>query len=221
MTTLAQPGCLITFEGLGGCGKSTLVRRLAAWLEQASLPIALTREPGGTPLGANLRGLLLEKGAVPVPWAEAFLFEADRAQTYAEVIIPALRDGKIVISDRNYYGTVAYQGFGRALDLDLIDRMTRAATGGHWPTLVVVLDVDPAIGLRRKYGQDAVDRFDEEDLAFQQRVREGYLFAAQRDPHAHVVDAARAADDVFRDVCGIAAAALADRLPPHVLEGHR
>lgn len=191
-------GMFISFEGIGGCGKSSVVRRLVAWLETSHQPVVQTREPGGTILGEDLRSLLLRQGDVPVPWAEAFLFEADRAQTYAEIIIPALQEGKIVVSDRNYYGTIAYQAFGRDLDLDLVDAMSRAAMRGYAPTLTFVLDLDPVVALQRKHGQDNVDRFDDEGIAYQQRVRDGFLFAARRDTeHSHIIDASRSADEVF------------------------
>lgn len=182
-------GFLITFEGLGGSGKSTVVRSIYAWLQQQGEDVILTREPGGTPLGTHLRNTVL--GMAPMThWTEAFLFEADRAQTYAEVILPAINEGRVVVSDRNLYGTIAYQGFGRNLDLDLIDAMSKVATVGQAPHLAIVLDVDPAVGLRRKQKQGEEDRFDRESLEYQARVREGYLFAAARDqPRSRVIDA--------------------------------
>ena len=204
-------GLLITFEGMGGSGKSTIVARVVDWLVQHGIGVVKTREPGGTPLGGRLRTLLLE-GSPPTPWGEAFLFETDRAQTYADVIIPALQRGQVVVSDRNLYGTIAYQGFGRGLDVDLIDRMNSVATFGRVPDLVFVMDVDPLKGLERKFGSGAQDRFDEEGPEFQHRVREGYLFAARRDaPRASVIDANRDADAVMAEVTTAIRAILVDR----------
>ncbi len=213
MSSQATQGTLITFEGLGGSGKSTIIARLASCLAKLGAEVVTTREPGGTDLGTQLRSWLLEGKHLPVPWTEAFLFEADRAQTYAEVILPALAQGKVVISDRNLYGTIAYQAFGRGLDLDLVDRMSAAATSGRMPDLIFVLDIDPAVGLQRKHGQGAVDRFDDENLAYQHRVREGYLFAARRDAdRAQVLDAGQAADVTFAAVWQTVADHLADHL---------
>jgi dTMP kinase len=208
----AGRGLLIAVEGTGGAGKSTLARRLAGWLEGAGHPVVAIHEPGATGLGAQLRRLLLGRAPEPVPWAEAFLFAADRAQTYAELVVPALRAGKVVVSDRSLYSTIAYQVYGRGLDLDLVDALNRAATGGVSPDLVFVLDLDPLVGLHRKHGQHAEDRFDEEGLAFQQRVRDGYLFAARRDAgRACVLDAARPPEALFEQAREVVAARLAHR----------
>jgi len=208
-------GLLITFEGIGGGGKSTVIARLVSRLAERRLDVVTTREPGGTPLGQQLRTLLLAGEHAPTPWTEAFLFEADRAQTYADVILPALAAGKIVVADRNRYGTIAYQGFGRGLDLELIDRMNATATRCREPDLIFVLDIEPTVGLRRKHGQEAVDRFDDEGLDFQRRVREGYLYAARRDEdRARVIDAGQDADTLFSAVWASVAARLADRPTP-------
>jgi dTMP kinase len=217
----APSGLLVTFEGVGGSGKSTAAARLVSWFEARGIPVVGTREPGGTALGQHLRGLLLGSEFSVVPWAEAFLFEADRAQTYAEVILPALDAGKMVVSDRNLYGTVAYQAFGRGLDLDLVDRTSWAATHGRRPDLVFVLDIDPAVGLARKQDAGALDRFDTEGLAYLRRVREGYLFAAGRDlDRAVVLDAGAPADEVFERVRAVVDARLA-QLPDAPGEAHR
>lgn len=196
---LTRPGLLITFEGLGGSGKSTLARSVAAWLTGLGADVVSSHEPGATALGVQLRELLLNRERPPMSLATAFLFEADRAQTYAEVILPAIHAGQVVVSDRNVYGTFAYQGEGQGIDRALIETMSRAAVQGHWPDLVFVLDADPKVTLPRKHGQDEVDRFDEEGLAFQERVRQGYLLAATRDAErAHVLDAALGAEEVLR-----------------------
>jgi dTMP kinase len=194
-------GFLVVFEGIGGSGKSTLARRLGEGLEAAGWAVRTTREPGGTELGSAIRAILLGKGQAPDPWAEAFLFEADRALTYAEVLKPSLEAGAVVVSDRGPFGTVAYQGFGRSLDLSLIDAMSEAAWRGLSSDLVFVVDVEPRVGLARKRGSDEHDRFDQEDLDFQERAREGYLFAAKRrGAGTLVLDGALPSDQAFGQV---------------------
>jgi dTMP kinase len=198
---LVPGGFLVVFEGIGGSGKSTLAARVADGLEAADWAVRRTREPGGTDLGTSIRAILLDHGRAPDPWTEAFLFEADRAQTYTEVLEPSLRDGFVVVSDRGPFGTVAYQGHGRGLDLALIDAMSKAAWRDRRADLVFVVDVDPRVGLARKCGSQEEDRFDQEDLDFQTRAREGYLFAAnRRGPDTVVVDGALPPDEAFGEV---------------------
>jgi dTMP kinase len=205
-------GFLIAVEGIGGSGKSTLAASIVRWLQDQGVPVVATREPGGTPFGVELRRLLLEGKFQPVPWADAFLFEADRAQTYARVIEPARAAGNVVVSDRNLYGTIAYQGFGSDLDLETIDTLNRAATGGQYPDLVLVVDVPPDIALARKHGSSDKDRFDELDLRFQAKVREGYLFAAKRDgDRARVLDGAAPQEAVLGRATAILRPLLAAR----------
>jgi dTMP kinase len=164
-----------------------------------------TREPGGTLLGASLRELLLNAATPTDPWAEAFLFEADRAQTSTDVIEPALEAGEVVISDRGPFGTIAYQAFGRRLDLQLIEKMNSIAWKERVPDLVVVIDVEPEIGMQRKARGSERDRFDEEDLAFQTRAREGYLYAASRRVGSTlVVDGGAPLDEVIASVIAAA-----------------
>jgi len=204
-------GFLITFEGIGGSGKSTLARLLREHLQQVGWDVRASREPGATKLGVSLRALLLSGETTPVPWAEAFLFEADRTQTYGEVLRPALEEGAVVVSDRGPFGTVAYQGFGRGLRVSLIDDMTAAAWDGRTPDLAFVVDVEPKLGLSRKAGADEQDRFDDEDLAFTSRVREGYLFCASRHDAAVLVDGSQPITDAFAHVWAVAEQRLADR----------
>lgn len=175
----ATRGHLIVVEGIGGSGKSTLCSGLVKRLQALGWDVVPTREPGGTDLGATLRSMLLTERRI-MPWTEAFLFEADRAQTFGEVIKPALDASQVVISDRGPFGTVAYQGFGRGLDLDVIDRMSSTAWMGHRADAVFLVDVEPELAMARKKGQLENDRFDEEAIAFQRLVRQGYLTAAER-----------------------------------------
>jgi dTMP kinase len=190
-------GHLITIEGIGGSGKTTLVRSISKWLDASAIPHVLTREPGGTVAGNSIRDLVLDASKSLSPWVEVLLFEADRAETYSKVIRPALRARRIVLSDRNFYGTIAYQGFGRGLDVTEIDRISTIAMGDAYPDLIVVLDVDPQLAWQRLSHVRVGDRFDMEGLAFQQRVREGFLYAAQRDgDRALVLDATQDASIV-------------------------
>ncbi|MFQ5848295.1 MAG: dTMP kinase [Candidatus Methylomirabilales bacterium] len=193
-------GLFFTFEGVEGSGKTTQLRRLSATLRQAGQQVMETREPGGTPLGEAMRSMLLmTRNQEMAPEAELFLYLASRAQLSRERIIPSLGAGTIVVCDRFADATVAYQGYGRGLDLTLIAMMNRAATGGLTPDLTILLDLDPHEGLRRvrERGQVplpelSLDRLESEALEFHDRVRRGYLHLAHAEPHRfHVIDATR------------------------------
>jgi dTMP kinase len=167
-------GLFITFEGGEGCGKSTQSRLLLKKLERQKIPAVLTHEPGGTALGNELRKALKKKrGSFISPQAELFLVAASRAQLVAEVIHPALEEGKIVICDRFTYSTLVYQGYGRGLELSFVETVNNVATGNLKPDLTILLDISPDQGLARK--RSLRDRFELEDLSFHRRVREGYL----------------------------------------------
>jgi dTMP kinase len=171
----------LAFEGGEGSGKSTQARLLAARLDAV-----LTREPGGTPLGAKLRTLLLDPGQEPVgPRAETLLMAADRAQHIRDVVAPALAQGRHVVSDRSVYSSLAYQGGGRQLGVDNIRRLNDWALDGCWPDLVVLLDLDPETAdqrLDRVAGLDrSLDRLEQEDRSFHQRVRGVFLELANGD----------------------------------------
>ncbi len=171
----------ITFEGGEGCGKSTQARLLLRRLERSAVPAILTREPGGTPLGNEIRRLLKKKRASDVtPESELFLFAASRAQLVADLIRPALDGNAVVICDRFTYSTVVYQGFGRGLDLPTVHTVNRMATGGIEPDLAILLDLPPEQGLGRKPTSN--DRFESESLSFHRTVRDGYLEMAAAEP---------------------------------------
>ena len=182
-------GLFITFEGVEGAGKSSQIRRLAANLEKEGVPVLVTREPGGTPISERIRELLLERRHHKmVSTTELLLYAAARSQHVAECIAPALADGQVVISDRFGDATTAYQGHGRGLDLELIHRLNRVATGGLVPDLTIVLDVPVKVGLgRARRRRRSMDRLEIENLEFHQRVREGYLAIAKEEPHRVVV----------------------------------
>lgn len=182
----------ITFEGGEGSGKSTQASALHRRLQERGIPVILTHEPGGTPLGDKITELLKWSHNVPIlPLAELLLFNASRAELVSEVIKPSLESGKIVICDRYTDSTIAYQSYGRGLPLSLVRRMNSAATNGLKPDLTVLVDLPVEVGLKRKKGESP-DRFQKEALAFHQKVREGYLKIAQGEPTRFlVVDATK------------------------------
>jgi dTMP kinase len=187
----------ITFEGGEGSGKSIQAKELYRRLSQLAVPALLTHEPGGTPFGQKVgRWLKWGQGADISPLTELMLFNASRAQLVAEVIQPALKSGKLVISDRYADSTTAYQGYGRELDLAMVKAVNKAATQGLTPDLTILLDMPVEGGLARKKSRKQ-DRFEQETLAFHQRVRQGYLKLAADEPGRWlVVDASQSKEKI-------------------------
>ncbi len=173
----------VTFEGIEGSGKSTQVQALGSAFRDA----LITKEPGSTALGRGIRELLLRspKGSVSAP-AEVLLYFADRAQHVEEIVRPALRAGRLVVSDRYVDSSFAYQGHGRGLSLDLLHELAEIATRGLSPDLTIFLDVPVALGLQRMRTRGAVDRIEAEDVAFHERVRNGYLALIEAEPQRFV-----------------------------------
>jgi dTMP kinase len=182
----------ITFEGGEGCGKSIQARALYRRLSQLAIPALLTHEPGGTPLGKKLRRWLKwTEGTDISPLTELLLFNASRSQLVNEIIKPNLEEEKIVICDRYADSTTAYQSYGRGLDLEMVTTVNNAATHGSKPDLTVLLDMPAEEGLARKKAKK-YDRFEQEAIAFHQRVREGYLKLAANEPQRWlIVDASQ------------------------------
>ncbi len=206
----------VTFEGIEGTGKSTQIGLLAKELSSGGLRVAVTREPGGSLIGRELRRILLSLETKNLcDRAELFLYLADRAQHVAEVVRPALDEGMVVLCDRFADSTVAYQGYGRGLDPALLGRLNDTATGSLVPDLTILLDIDPETGLRRalsrnlRNGAHVVEgRFEAESLAFHSRVRQGYLTMAALDrKRFRVVDASSAPEEVFAEVLAASRAA--------------
>ena len=196
-------GVLITFEGVEGSGKSTQMRRLERWLKREGYRPAVTCEPDGTPLGVAVRALFERRAVNPEPLAEMFLFLAARRQHVADRVGPWLRGGRVVLCDRYTDATVAYQGYGRGVDPQLIRELNVHATGGMLPDLTLLFDVDPAVGFRRIRGRP-LDRFERETLAFHRRVRRGYLEIMRADPkRVRRVDAGAPAAAVEQQVRAI------------------
>ncbi|MBN1537525.1 MAG: dTMP kinase [Anaerolineales bacterium] len=178
----------ITFEGPDGSGKSTQAQRLVAYLRQQGYPVLLTREPGGTPIGEQVRLILnnLENTAMH-PRTEILLFQSARAQHVEELIKPHLDQGALVVCDRYADSTLAYQGYGHQLDLIRLRQVVEYATGGLKPDLTLLLDVDAEVGLKRRAGGGDWNRLDAYELAFHKRVREGYSHLVKEDPQRWVV----------------------------------
>jgi len=177
----------ITFEGGEGCGKSVQAKALYKRLSQSAIPALLIHEPGNTPLGEKLgRWLKWAEDTDISPLTELLLFNASRSQLVTKIIQPNLKDGKVVICDRYADSTTAYQSYGRGLDLAMVKEINNAATQGLKPDLTILLDISAEEGLARKRGKKQ-DRFEQENLAFHQRVREGYLKLAANDPQRWLV----------------------------------
>jgi dTMP kinase len=193
-------GVFITFEGIEGSGKSTQAALLKAFLEAQGLEVLVTREPGGSPIGEQIRHILLDPGNHGmVPLAELLLYEASRCQHVEAVIRPALDRGKTVICDRFFDASTAYQGYARGLGIKMVGELNLVATGGRKPDLTIVLDLPVDMGLRR-LGR-SLDRIEREAVEFHERVRQGYLrIAEDESERVKVVDAAGTVDDTFSDV---------------------
>lgn len=176
--TVGSVSKYIALEGGDGTGKSTIAAALAEAIEASGSPATVVREPGGTPLGEAIRGLLLDSETLD-DWAEVFLFAAQRAELAREVIAPALESGTWVVGDRSYYSSIAYQGWARGLGVDEVREINELGLAGVTPDHVFVLDVDPATALGRQHRED---RIGSEGLDFQVRVREAYVRLAEEEP---------------------------------------
>jgi dTMP kinase len=197
-------GTFITFEGIEGSGKSTQIAMLANYLTARGVRHVLTREPGGTLIGDQVRKILLD----PVnraldPAAELLLYAASRAQHLREIIIPALADGTVVLCDRFSDATLAYQGYGRGLDIGMINALDRIVTAGLRPDLTLLFDIEAAPGIARARGRnhsrglETEARFENEELAFHERVRQGYLTLVMQEPERiRIVDASSSPEAV-------------------------
>jgi dTMP kinase len=178
-------GKLIVFEGVEGCGKTSQMQLCSEWLESLGVSVLVTREPGGTELGLHLRRLLLEKSEdKPVAEVtELLLYAADRSQHVEQELKPNLAAGKYILCDRYTDSTIAYQGYGRALNMSLINQLNNIATGGLESDLTIWLDVDVEVGLSRKLSDKVrLDRIEQETIAFHRRVQQGYAHLAASHP---------------------------------------
>jgi dTMP kinase len=197
-------GKFIVFEGVEGCGKTSQMQLCAGWLQSLGISVVVTREPGGTELGVDLRRLLLEKSE-DKPIAEVtelLLYAADRAQHVAQELKPQLAQGKYVLCDRYIDSTIAYQGYGRGLDMNLIHQLNAIATGGLTSDITIWLDVDVEVGLTRKRGQNGgLDRIEQETIAFHRRVQQGYADLAASSPSRIIrVDGSLSKESVHKTI---------------------
>lgn len=205
-------GKLISFEGLDGAGKTTQIELLTGWLDAKNISYVRTREPGGTPPGLEIRRLLLMHPELDiVPLAEAFLFQADRAQHFAKLVLPALEKGQLVLTDRCFDASIAYQGFARNVGPELVAQLSMIATQGHIPDLTLLLDLNPGQVQQRidpandQSGQrEAPSRFDSEAEAFHSRVRQGFRLLARAHPaRIRVLDAARSPEQIHQEIINL------------------
>ena len=195
-------GLFITFEGADGCGKTTQMKLLAAYLEKQGIPYLLTREPGGKGLGEKVREILLNYDGEVSDRCESFLFLADRAQNIDIIVTPAVEEGKIVLCDRHIDSTVAYQAYGRGLDINRINMLNDIATNGKKPDLTFVFDIDVETSMKR-VGQEK-DRMESAGREFHNRVRNGYLELAKQEPQRiKVIDATKSIDKIHKEVIKI------------------
>ena len=207
-------GRLISFEGLDGAGKTTQMRLLEQWLQERNIAFIRTLEPGGTPLGAEIRPLVLNRPDLAiVPLAESFLFQADRAQHFARLVIPALQEGKLVITDRCYDASIVYQGYARGVGVELVEQLSLLATQSVQPDLTILLDLDPSQVHSRtdmtSNKREERNRFDVEAEAFHRRVREGFHMLARKYPaRIKVVDASRPVEEIHQEIVGLVKALL-------------
>jgi dTMP kinase len=179
---------LVTFEGIEAAGKSTLIAALSERLSSAGDTVLVTKEPGGTPLGESLRALFIDPAYDIDPVAEVMLLNASRAQLIIDVILPALKAGKTILCDRFFDATVAYQGFGRGLDVETLLELCLTATRRTAPDLTFLIDVPVEVSARRLRARGRPDRLEQENGSFHQRVREGYLELAKRFGRIVILD---------------------------------
>ncbi|AOR39436.1 dTMP kinase [Candidatus Melainabacteria bacterium MEL.A1] len=197
-------GLFITFEGPDGCGKTTQMKLLAEYFEKKGKEVVLTREPGGKGLGEKVREILLNYDGEVSDRCESFLFLADRAQNIDIIVNPAVKEGKIVLCDRHIDSTVAYQGYGRGLNIDRINMLNNLATNGKKPDLTLVFDVDVETSMKR-VGKEK-DRMESAGIDFHNRVRKGYLELAKQEPkRIKVLDATKSIEEIHKDVINILA----------------
>ncbi len=206
-------GRLISFEGLDGAGKTTQMDLLERWLAERHRAYIRTREPGGTLLGAEIRDLLLHRPELAItPLAEALLFQADRAQHFATVVLPALNKGQLVITDRCFDASIAYQGYARGVGVELVEQLSLLATQGRVPDLTILLDLDPTqVHMRTDAARDQKGlreqqtRFDAEAESFHRRVQEGFRLLARTHPERiKVVDASLPPEQIHQEIIMLA-----------------
>jgi len=203
--TATKKGLFISFEGIEGTGKTKQSKLLYEYLRKIGYKVILTGEPGGTRIGLKIRDLLLSlENREMTPVSELLLYNASRAQHIEEVILPALKKGFIVITDRFIDSTKAYQGYGRGIDLKLIEFLEKIVTEDVRPDLTLLLDLDVKTGLKRNRHINKTDRLELENIKFHKKVREGYLKIAAKEPERiKLIDASGSIEEIHRKITGI------------------
>ncbi len=199
-------GRFVSFEGIEGCGKTTQIALLSEYLTKHSIPHTITREPGGTAVGEGIRRILLDSETIHLTSAsELLLFYASRSQNILEKIKPALERNEMVICDRYYHASMAYQGYGRGIPLDFIRKLTHLVCDLYRPDMTFLLDIEPEVGLARARARNHAKtenegRFEAEDIDFYNRVRDGYLELASEDERIQIIYADRPIETVHRHI---------------------
>jgi dTMP kinase len=200
-------GRFVSFEGIEGCGKTTQIALLSDVLTGRAVPHSVTREPGGTAVGEGIRRILLHSETIHLTAAaELLLFYASRSQNILEKIEPSLARGEVVICDRFYHASMAYQGYGRGIPIEFIEKLTDLVCGERRPEITILFDIEPEVGLARARSRNSKrsedeGRFEMEDVPFYRRIRDGYLDLASREPQRiRVIPANRSIEEIHRDV---------------------
>lgn len=201
-----KQGRFISFEGIEGCGKTTQIALLSDYLKRRSIPHTITREPGGTAVGEGIRKILLHSETIHLTAAsELLLFYASRSQNIQEKIKPALERREVVICDRYYHASMAYQGYGRGIPLDFIRKLTDLVCADYRPDVTLLLDIEPEVGLARARARNNAKtedegRFEQEDIDFYSKIRDGYLELASEDERVQLIYADRPIEAVHRHI---------------------
>jgi len=198
-----KKGFMVVFDGSNGAGKTTVINEVEKYLKTKGLDVIMTREPGGTPIGEKIRSIILDSSTPEMcDMTELMLFGAGRAQHIQEKIIPALDDGKIIISDRFDAATFSFQHYARGINIDIITKINNLALDGFKPDMNIILDLDPLEGLKRvKQRGEGLDRLEDEKLDFLDKARNGYLSQAKDQPDKfEVIDASKTKECVLQDV---------------------
>lgn len=213
------PGFFLTLEGGEGAGKSTVSRRLIKDLADKGYKVLYTREPGEGQIGKEIRHILLHKENTHLaPRAEALLFAADRAQHVSETVIPALIEGYVVICDRYSDSSVAYQGYARNLGVEEIAYLSSWGTDNLKPDLTILIDIDPIVAVARKFDQDETNRMEMLDTSFHEKVREGFLLLAQKNPdRISVVNGERSQNEIYDEILELVLNSLLNKINTKIL----
>ncbi len=207
----------ISICGVEGAGKTTQLRHISEFLKSTGRNFVMTREPGGTEIGMKIRRILLDpENRDLTPKAELFLYAADRIQHIEQIILPALKEGKIVVTDRFVDSTTVYQGYARGIDLELVEKINELVLNGLKPDLTLLLDISPGVGLARVRDQfqlgeraESESRFEREELVFHEKIRKGFLTLSQKETNRfRIIDADRDPDMVKQDVISVLKSAL-------------